>query len=194
MKKRVVQLTALVLVAVCLLEGTTSAQRRRATRRSSATRTRFAPLTAGQKAAIANILEEAGALEVSYNYRSEKFADDAFNVSSESGEVQDALPEGTMKYLLLDMWSAWRATAFMYGTCMPSYKGSHHAYVEESVRHAKVFGEKTTLTDPIPEIVRQYNLQNVSPCTAQRMLFNNARIITMRARAVLDGSPTSHRE
>jgi hypothetical protein len=122
MKKRVVQLTALALTALCLFDGAASAQRRRATRRPSPSR--LASLTAEQKAAVADILEKANALEVTYNYRSEHYADDAFAVSSESGKVEDALPEGTMKYLLLDMWSAWRAAAFMYGTCMPSMKGS----------------------------------------------------------------------
>lgn len=191
MKKRVVQLTALALAVLCLFVGTASAQRRRPTRRPSTPRTRFAPLTAEQKAAVADILEKANALEVTYNYRPEKYADDAFDVSSESGKAEDALPEGTMKYLLLDMWSAWRAAAFMYGTCMPSMKGSWHRFVEADIREAQVTGRKTDATDPIPEIVREYKLQNMNPCQAQRVLFNNARIITMRARAVLDASPTT---
>jgi hypothetical protein len=191
MKKRIVRLTALALAVLCSLGGVASAQRRRTNRRPSTPRTRFAPLTAEQKAAVADILEKANALEVTYNYRPEKYADDAFDVSSKSGKAEDALPEGMMKYLLLDMWSAWRAAAFMYGTCMPSMKGSWHRFVEADIREAQVTGRKTDTTDPIPEIVREYRLQNMSPCQAQRVLFNNARIITMRARAVLDASPTA---
>jgi hypothetical protein len=194
MKKRVVQLTALALSALCLFVGTTSAQHRRAMRRPTPSRSRFVPLTAEQKAAVADILEKANALEVTYNYRPEHYADDAFAVSSESGKVEDALPEGTMKYLLLDMWSAWRAAAFMYGTCMPSMKGSWHRFVEADIREAQVTGRKTDTSDPIPEIIRDYKLQNMHPCQAQRVLFNNARIITMRARAVLDASPTARGE
>ncbi len=163
MKKKVVQLTALVIAAVCLFGSEASAQRRRATRRPSATRTRFAPLTTEQKAAIADILEKAGALEVTYSYRPEKYADDAFDVSSKSSEVKDALPDGTMKYLLLDMWSAWRAAAFMYGTCMPSMKGSWHRFVEAGIREAQVTGRKTDMTDPIPEISENTDSKTCTP-------------------------------
>lgn len=193
MKKRVVQLAALMLTVACLFDSTASAQRRRAPRRASTPRTRFAPLTAEQKAAIADILEKARELEVSYNYRPKEYADAAFDVSSGSGKVEDTLPEGVMKNLLLDMWSAWRAAGFMYGTCLPSYKGSFHRYIEAGVAEARVTG-KVDVSDPIPEIVHQYNLQNMTPCQAQREMFNYGRIITMRVSVVLDGSPTARVE
>jgi hypothetical protein len=112
-------------------------------------------------------------------------------LSLKINDVQESLPDGSMQYLLLDMWSAWRAAAFLYGTCMPSRKGAWHKLIEEDIREARHFGTNANVTDPIPEIVRQYNLQNMHPCQAQRELFNYARIITMRVRVVFDASPTA---
>lgn len=193
MRNRPTQLVTLTLILICLFNSTVSAQRRRATRRPSAQRTLFVTLTVKQKAEIADVLEKARALEITYNYRPKEYADAAFDVSSGSGKVEDTLPEGVLKNLMLDMWSAWRAAGFMYGTCLPSYKGSFHRYIEAGVAEASLTG-KTDVADPIPEIVRQYNLQNMNPCQAQREMFNYGRIITMRVKAVLDGSPTARGE
>lgn len=188
---RAVQLIALVLLITCSFVSSASAQRRRNPRRAPAPRTRLAPLTAEQKAATADIIERVKALEITYNYNSKRYADDAFDVSSKSGEVGDTLPEGMVKDLLLDMWGAWRAAAFIYGECLPSEKGVYHAMYNLSLREAEMAGKRTDLTNPIPEIVKRYNLQSMHPCRAQRELFNYARIITFRVRVVLDASPTA---
>jgi hypothetical protein len=180
MKNRKTWAVVVILLITCLFGGTGQAQRRRTQKRAPVPRTRFAPLTTEQKAAVAGILKKAYDLEITYSYAPLRYAEDAYNLSIECGEVQDTLPDGTMQYMLLDMWGAWRAASIMYGVCLPSRKSSWHGYLD--------------LDKKVPEIVREYKLQGMSPCQAQRGLFNYARILNMRARAVLDSSPTKETE
>lgn len=175
MKKRISRPLVLTLIVVCLFSGTVPAQRRRALGRTPAPRTHLAPITAEQRAAVADILKKAGELEITYNYSRKRYAEDAYNLATLCSEAHDMLRAGTMQYLLLDMWSALRAASIMYGVCLPSHQSSWHGYLG--------------LDKDIPRIVRQYKLQNMTPCQAQRELFNYARILTFRLQVLLNASP-----
>jgi hypothetical protein len=180
--KRLARLTLLALLA-CLLVTSTQAQNARPRSAPARQRTtpKAQPLTAAQKAAIAQLIEGGKRAEFSLNYESGQFADSAMRACALNNDETVPMPVGAIRNVIVGMCQA--------------YSDAGHVYAR--VTHTGLLGIEGVFlennphsVDPLPKILERYGQQRATPYQAVGFILGVAVKYREILQVMLASAPT----
>lgn len=185
MRNRLIKVLAFSLLVMSLLAVTTHAQKRHPPGRASAAPPALTPLYEEQKGAVAELLDQADRLGITFRYKPEEFADDAIGFAGKCTAEMDDFPDGRVKTLVLKVGRAYEDAGIIHGSLTGTSLRTRSYDAFNGAQ--KVKGGQTW--DYLGGILARYGAEHLTPYDARALILHRAGEWSAALRIALKRSP-----